>query len=152
MLEAHERAPDDPEAAITGRLTLPFDLRQKSRLRAALDDGREIGLFLPRGTVLRHGDRLQTTAGEWIEVRAAHERVSTATSDDPLLLLRAAYHLGNRHVPLQIDTHWLRYRHDHVLDAMLQQLGLSVRPEPAQFEPEVGAYGGGHHHHHHTHD
>ena len=151
MLEVHEFAPADLDAVLVGRLTLPYELRQKSRLRAQLDEGAEIGLFLPRGTVLRHGDRLLTSTGELIEVHAANESVSTASSDDALLLLRAAYHLGNRHVPLQISTHWLRYRHDHVLDDMLRQLGLSIITEQAPFEPEAGAYGGGHQHSH-THD
>jgi len=149
VLEVHEFAPAELQANITRRLTLPYELRQKSRLRARLDEGAEIGLFLPRGTVLRHGDRLLTSTGELIEVRAANECVSTASSDDALLRVRAAYHLGNRHVPLQISAHWLRYRHDHVLDDMLRQLGLSVITEQAPLEPEAGAYSG--HHHGHTH-
>ena len=152
MLEIHEVADTTSEAPnnaqVTGRLTLPYELRQKSRLRARLDDGAEIGLFLPRGTVLRHGDCLRTDSGGLIEVCAAAECVSTVHSDTPLQLLRAAYHLGNRHVPLQIDTHSLRYRHDHVLDDMVRQLGLSVQVEQAPFEPEAGAYGGGHQHAH----
>ncbi|KAB2930420.1 MAG: urease accessory protein UreE [Candidatus Contendobacter sp.] len=129
-------------------LTLPFDLRQKSRLRTRLDSGEEVGLFLPRGTVLRHGDRLRTADGRVIEVRAAPETVSTARTDEPLLLARAAYHLGNRHVALEIGPGWLRYLHDHVLDGMARELGLTVIDEQAPFEPEAGAYGGGHHHGH----
>ena len=129
-------------------LTLPFDLRQKSRLRARLDSGEDVGLFLPRGTVLRHGDRLRATDGRVIEVRAAPETVSTARATDPLLLARAAYHLGNRHVALQLGPGWLRYLHDHVLDGMVRELGLTVIGERAPFEPEAGAYGGGHHHGH----
>lgn len=153
MIEIHELASAESAAPIAGRLTLPYDLRQKSRLRAHLDDGSEIGLFLPRGTVLRHGDRLRTATGELIEVCAAAETLSTARSTDPLLLMRAAYHLGNRHVPLQISTDWLRYRHDHVLDDMVRKLGLSVQAEQALFEPEAGAYGGGHTpHHKHRHE
>jgi len=129
-------------------LTLPFDLRQKSRLRIRLDSGEDVGLFLPRGTVLRHGDRLRATDGRVIEVRAAPETVSTARTDDPLLLARAAYHLGNRHIALQLGPGWLRYLHDHVLDSMVRELGLTVIGERAPFEPETGAYGGGHHHGH----
>lgn len=129
-------------------LTLPFDLRQKSRLRTRLDSGEEVGLFLPRGTVLRHGDRLRAADGRVIEVRAAPETVSTARTDEPLLLARAAYHLGNRHVALQLGPGWLRYLHDHVLDGMVRELGLDVIGEQAPFEPEAGAYGGGHHHGH----
>ncbi len=132
-------------------LTLPYELRQKSRLRANLDSGEEIGLLLPRGTVLRGGDCLKSETGEVILVRAAEEMVSTVSEKDPTLFARACYHLGNRHVPLQIGDGWLRYLHDHVLDDMLKGLGLAVTCERAPFEPEAGAYGGGHHHHHHEH-
>jgi len=130
-------------------LTLPFDLRQKSRLRTRLDSGEEVGLFLPRGTVLRHGDRLRTTTGLVVEVRAALESVSTARTEDARLLARAAYHLGNRHVPLQVDVGWLRYLHDHVLDHIVEDLGLDVACEQAPFEPEAGAHGDVSAHHHH---
>ncbi len=133
---------------VQATLTLPFDLRCKSRLRTRLDSGEEVGLFLPRGTVLRHGDRLRATGGLVVEVRAAPETVSTARADAPLLLARAAYHLGNRHVALQLGPGWLRYPHDHVLDGMVRELGLTVTSEQAPFEPEAGAYGGGHHHGH----
>jgi urease accessory protein len=113
-----------------------------------LDDGTEAGLFLPRGTVLRQGDRLRASNGKVILIRAAAELVSTVTSSDPLALARAAYHLGNRHVALQIESDRLHYLHDHVLDAMLEQIGLSVIQQQAPFEPEAGAYDGGHQHHH----
>jgi urease accessory protein len=128
-------------------LTLPFELRQKSRLRTWLDNGAEVGLFLPRGTVLRHSDRLRTTCGLIVEVRAAPETVATARTADPLLLARAAYHLGNRHIALQLGLGWLRYVYDHVLSGMVQELGLEVICEQAPFEPEIGAYGGGRHQH-----
>ena len=146
-LQIVERLSEDLPAWTT--LTLPFDLRQKSRLRTRLDSGEEVGLFLPRGTVLRHGDRLRATDGRVVEVRAAPETVSTARADDPLLLARAAYHLGNRHVALQLGSGWLRYPHDHVLDGMVRELGLDVICERLPFEPEAGAYGGGHHGHAH---
>ena len=149
MLEIHERLTGcaDPQV----KLTLPFELRQKSRLRAVLDSGDEVGLFLPRGSVLRQGDLLQTTTGLVVQVVAALESVSTATSADPLLLARACYHLGNRHIVLQIGAGWLRYLHDHVLDHMVRELGIIVVCEQAAFEPEAGAYD----HHHgagHSHD
>ncbi|QQS54370.1 MAG: urease accessory protein UreE [Candidatus Competibacteraceae bacterium] len=150
-------ANENPELQITERLrepiaaqatlTLPFEQRQKSRLRTRLDNGRDAGLFLPRGTVLRHGDRLRATSGLIVEVRAAPETVSTARADDALLLARAAYHLGNRHIALQLGPGWLRYSHDHVLDDMARELGLTVSREQAPFEPEAGAYGGERHHH-----
>lgn len=147
ILEIHEKlAAAQPAQA---SLVLPFAERSKSRLRARLDDASEVGLFLPRGTVLRHGDCLRASDGRIVQVQAATETVSTVVTNDPLLLLRAAYHLGNRHVPLQVDCAYLRYQHDHVLDAMVEQLGLRVIVEQAPFEPEAGAYGGGHHSHHH---
>ncbi|MBI3563464.1 MAG: urease accessory protein UreE [Gammaproteobacteria bacterium] len=131
-------------------LTLPFDLRQKSRLRARLDDGREVALILPRGYILRSGECLRAEDGTVVAIKAALETVSLVRSEDPVLLARACYHLGNRHVPLQIGPGWCRYLHDHVLDAMVQGLGLNVGCELAAFEPENGAYGQGttrsHHH------
>ncbi len=121
-------------------LTLTFDERCKSRLRAALDSGREAGVWLPRGTVLRDGDRLTGDDGVVVRVKAAAEAISLVCADECLLLCRACYHLGNRHVPLQIAPGELRYRHDHVLDDLLQLLGLEVMHEKAPFEPEGGAY------------
>ena len=113
-----------------------------------LDDGREAGIFLQRGRTLRDGDCLSDAEGlVMVRVLAAAERVSTVVGDDGPLLARACYHLGNRHVPLQIDSGRLRYRHDHVLDAMVRGLGLAVVVEDAPFDPEPGAYGGSAHTH-----
>lgn len=128
------------EGAPTAVLRLPFELRQRSRLRTILDTGEEIGIFLPRGSVLRDGDLLGNEDGAILVVRAAAERVSLGSSADPLLFSRACYHLGNRHVPLQIGAGWLRYERDHVLDDLLRKLGLTVVWEDAPFEPEAGAY------------
>jgi urease accessory protein len=125
----------------TERLVLPFELRQKSRLRARLESGIEVGLFLERGTLLRGGDLLLAENGAVIEVLAAPEEVSTVTAKTPRDLTRAAYHLGNRHMALQVGDTWLRYLHDHVLDDMVRGLGLDVIVEEAPFEPEAGAYG-----------
>ena len=132
-------------------LTLPLESRLKSRLRVILDDGREAGLFLPRGTILHDGDCLIAEDGTRVLVRAAAETVSEASCDDPHLLARACYHLGNRHVALQIEPGLLRYLHDHVLDEMLKGLGLLVTVKQSPFEPESGAYGDQQHglsHHH----
>lgn len=135
------------------RLVLPFDLRQKSRLLATLDSGEEIGLTLPRGTVLRGGDRLQASDGRVVEVVAAPEQVSVVHSSDPRQLARAAYHLGNRHVAVQVTASSIRYLHDHVLDDMLRGLGLVVEGATLPFEPEAGAYAQSHAHGHgHDHD
>ena len=133
--------------ATDARLTLPFQMRSKSRLRTNLDTGEEVGLILERGAVLRGGDLLLAEDGRVIEIVAAPETVSTVLSADPGQLARAAYHLGNRHVALQIGQGWLRYQHDHVLDEMVRGLGLAVEVEAAPFEPEGGAYGSTPHQH-----
>lgn len=138
MIEVHEVL-REPLAA-SERLVLPFELRQKSRLRATTVSGTELALLLPRGTVLRDGDRLRAANNLIIEVQAAAEAVTTARSDDATRFARACYHLGNRHVPLQVGAGWLRYLADHVLDRMVGELGLSVAHEQAPFEPEAGAY------------
>lgn len=141
----------DESCPADARLTLPFQLRSKSRLLTALDSGEEVGLFLERGSVLRGGDLLRADDGRVIEVVAAAETVSTVRSGDPWQLARASYHLGNRHVALQIGPGWLRYQHDHVLDGMVRGLGLAVTVEAAPFEPEGGAYGTSAHQHSHAH-
>ena len=136
-----------------GSVTLSFDQRVKSRLKVELDNGEAAGLFLPRGCILKHGDRIVAESGEVVAVRAADETVSTVYVTDPVLMARACYHLGNRHVALQIDAGFVRYQHDHVLDEMVEGLGLPVICEQAPFEPEAGAYhGGGHSHSHHESD
>lgn len=130
-----------PEGVVTGTLTLAFGDRRRSRLRARLDDGREVALLLPRGSRLLDGDRLRDeTGGLVVAVRAAEETLSWVVADDPLLLARAAYHLGNRHVPVQIGPGFLAYEHDHVLDGMIEDLGLHPEMVSAPFEPEAGGY------------
>lgn len=142
----------DASDTITGTVTLDVDSRIKSRLRVTLDDGREAGLMLERGHLLRGGELLADAAGsQVVRVLAAPEAVSTVRCSDPHLLARAAYHLGNRHVPLQIEPGLLRYQHDHVLDDMLRGLGLTVEAEQAPFEPEAGAYQSAPHSHSHSH-
>lgn len=143
LLTITEQVQETIEPHIT--LTLPFELRQKSRLRTCLDDGQTVGIFLPHGTFLRHGMLLRADTGLIVKIVAALETVSTASTDIPLLLARACYHLGNRHVPLQIDQGWVRYLHDPVLDTMVCNLGLQIIREQAPFDAEAGAYGGGHH-------
>jgi urease accessory protein len=138
-------------AASDGVLCLPFDIRQKSRFTAALADGTEVGVILARGQVLRHGDCLASVCGRVVRIEAAPEPVSTVYCTDATLLARVCYHLGNRHVPLEIGAGFARYRHDHVLDDMVRGLGVEPASEQAPFEPEAGAYGGGHHHHGHDH-
>lgn len=140
------------EAVATERLVLPFELRCKTRLRTRLENGEEIGLFLVRGEILRAGDKLLGNDGRVVEVVAAHEGVMEARASDPVLLAKAAYHLGNRHVPVQVSESMLRFGRDHVLGDMVRGLGLVVSETEAPFEPESGAYGGhGGHAHPHGH-
>ena len=131
-------------------LTLPFEKRQKSRLRISLDNNQEVALMLERGSVLRHGELLRAENGLVVEVRAANEEVAVISTEDSFLLARACYHLGNRHVPLQIGEGWLRIQRDHVLEEMVQSLGLFVKHECVPFEPERGAYSE-HSNHSHSH-
>ena len=133
-------------------LTLNYEQRQKSRQRVTLDNGVEAGLFLERGAILREGDCLATDDGQAVLIKAAREAVSTVYSDDHLLLSRACYHLGNRHVALQIDDKFVRYQADHVLDELCSGLGLEAHSENAAFEPEPGAYGDYGHMQGHSHD
>ncbi|MGB5735153.1 MAG: urease accessory protein UreE [Thiohalocapsa sp.] len=142
-------------ARVDAIAALTLEQRVRSRQRIRLDDGGEAGLLLPRGETLKDGDLL-TTDDDSLTVRivAAPECLSIAVCDDALLLARACYHLGNRHVALQIEPGRLCWLHDHVLDAMVTGLGLEVTVQDAPFEPEPGAYGGhasGHGHAHHAH-
>lgn len=154
LLKIQERLTQAVDASTS--LTLPFELRQKSRLRVTLDNGREAGLVLTRGHILRDGDCLRAEDDSIIRIVAGDEGVTTVTHNNSTELARAAYHLGNRHVSLQVGEGWLRYLADHVLDEMVSSLGFDITHEQAPFEPESGAYhGGGHSHDHsnsHSHD
>ena len=131
---------------VRGRLNLPFESRQKTRLRANLESGEEIALKLPRGEVLRGGDLVTASDGRVIEVVAEPEKLLHAECAGAAELARAAYHLGNRHVPVQVGDGFLRITADHVLEEMLKGLGAKVSHLDAPFEPEAGAYAGGHGH------
>lgn len=136
--------------AAQAQLKLPFDLRQKSRLRTKLVDGEEAWLLLPRGDILRGGDLLMASDGRVVEVVSQSEDVLHVECVNATALARAAYHLGNRHVPVQVGDGFLRIAVDHVLAEMLAGLGATLTSLQAPFEPEPGAYGNqgaGHHHH-----
>lgn len=154
MLRIEQKLEDATARDGTRReLRLRYADRCKSRLRVTLDDGAEAGLFLPRGTVLRGGDLLKATDGTLVvivsEAESLYEVTAHSASPDPHFdLLRAAYHLGNRHVPVQLMPGILRLESDAVLRDLLLRLGLEVRETQAIFEPEAGAYGGGHRHDH----
>ncbi len=155
MLEAFDIDSDGPLASDT--VVLSFEERQKSRHRTVTSHGRELGWFIERGRVLVAGDILVCRDGTRVQIEAARETVSRVESGDQLALTRAAYHLGNRHVPLQIESGRLSYLHDHVLDDMVRGLGLSVTCCERPFNPENGAYhsqdasGSTAHSHHHSH-
>src|SRR4051812_35928550 len=131
---------------VKGQLKLAFDSRQKSRLRTRLASGEEVGLMLPRGEILRGGNLVVASDGRVIEVIAEIESVLHITCKTGQDLIRAAYHLGNRHVAVEVGEGYLRIAADHVLEDMLKGLGATVESFQAPFEPEAGAYGGGHRH------
>ncbi|KAF3980938.1 MAG: urease accessory protein UreE [Methylococcales symbiont of Hymedesmia sp. n. MRB-2018] len=128
------------DSMVDDTLTIPFDLRQKSRFSATTDRGKDVGLFYPRGQMFRSGIILTGTDDFKVQIKAANESVSVMRSDDCLVFSKACYHLGNRHISLHILQAELRYLKDHVLDHMLEVLGLAVDHEMLPFEPEAGAY------------
>ena len=143
-------------------IELDWDVRQKSRFDATDSQGRQIGIFLPRGTAVRGGDVLVAEDGSLIRVIAAPQpvlRITHCTAHGtPFDLTRAAYHLGNRHVPIELKPDHLKIEPDHVLADMLRSMHLIVVAVEEAFEPEGGAYGshehshGGGHDHDHAHD
>lgn len=146
MLVLTKCLPPDPHAIVRFTLSLTAEERLRSRYRLELD-GQSLHLRLTRGTVLRDGDLLQAEAdGCLVRVAAKPEPVLTAIAPTTLGLLRAAYHLGNRHIPLEITDTYLRLSPDPVLRNMLEQLGLHVTESILPFQPEAGAYGHGHAH------
>lgn len=133
------------ETTVSFSLSLTADERTRTRHRFETPDGKELFLRLPRGTVLQEGDLLQSEDGATvIKIAAKPEPVLTVTAQNPVDLLRASYHLGNRHVALEVAPGYLRLSPDSVLQAMLEQLGVEVREEIVPFQPETGAYGHSH--------
>src|SRR5262245_2009293 len=128
-------------------LSLPFEMRQKSRFHAVLEDGTELAVFLPRGSKLTDGDLLEAEDGTLIRIVAAPEQLLYVTALSSLALTRAAYHLGNRDAPGAIGQGFLKLANDPVLREMLQGLGVQLREVHLPFQPESGAYGRGHGHH-----
>ena len=138
-------------------VTLGWDTRQKSRFDASDSAGRALAVFLPRGTTVRGGDALVVEDGSLVVVQAALQPVLVvrhcSEHGQPSDLLRAAYHLGNRHVAVELKPDHLKLEPDHVLAALLRHMHLIVSEETTGFEPEGGAYEGGHGHDHgHDHD
>jgi len=139
---------------------LGWDVRQKSRFSTTDSQGRDLGIFLPRGQAVRGGDVLVAEDGSLIRVLAAPQKVLRITAcaehGTPFDLMRAAYHLGNRHIPIELQPDHLKIEPDHVLADMLRAMHMTVIEAELPFEPEGGAYGGhvtndGHSHRHHGH-
>lgn len=146
---------------IDDAVTLDSDIREKGRFKTIAKSGAEVRVFLERGKTLQVGEVLKTECGKYIEICGAPEEVAQATCDDWETFSKACYHLGNRHVKIQIFAderdRWLRIKPDYVLEEMLELLGLTVTKQTEVFVPESGAYvkghakghaHGGHHHHH----
>ena len=140
MIEITSRA--DSGAQPGEWLKLPFELRQKSRMRTRLESGEDAWLMLPRGEILRGGDVVRATDGRIVGVIARPEQLLHVTCATPQALARVAYHLGNRHVPVEVGAGYLRLAFDHVLENMVRGLGANVCVVEEPFEPEAGAYAG----------
>ncbi len=135
----------NPDVIVSFTLPMTADDRTRSRHRFETDTGEVVNLHLPRGTVLRDRDLLQSEDGSCLVlVTAKAESVLTVRASTPLLLMRAAYHLGNRHVALEVTDNYLRFSPDAVLQGMLEKMGLEVTAETVPFQPETGAYGHSH--------
>ena len=140
-----EKLPQDVAEKVSFTLALTAEDRVRSRHHFE-SDGQSFSLQLPRGTVLYHNDLLKAESGERVQIIAKPEPVITVTAKTPLDLLKAAYHLGNRHVPLEVTATYLRLSPDSVLQSMLEQLGAQVIEEILPFQPEMGAYSQSHDH------
>lgn len=148
MLVIHRRI--EPKPDWSAEIHLNYDARSKSRLRCFSASGEDVGLFLERGQPPLHdGEFLEAEDGRIVRICARPEALLHVTCVSAFELTRAAYHLGNRHVALQVGDGWLRLLDDYVLKAMLDQLGATCAQIEAPFQPEHGAYGGGHHHSRH---
>lgn len=140
MVTLDRRMPSGTPVAAS--VTLTYEARRKSRQKIKLDGGAEAGVILPWGESLRHGDLLGSSSGLVVRVVAAHEPVMVIRTGASRALARVAYHLGNRHVAVEVGDGVLKIAPDHVLRAMVEGLGAKVELATQPFEPETGAYGG----------
>ncbi|MGH1440046.1 MAG: urease accessory protein UreE [Cellvibrionaceae bacterium] len=147
-LEVYQRLAHSHDYKVDDHIVLDHDVREKGRFKVESTSGQEVRVFLERGKTLLVGECLKTECGKIIEVQGAEEDVVEAHCDDWEVFSKACYHLGNRHVKIQVGERWLRMKSDYVLEDMLRLLGLNVEKKVAIFIPESGAYAGGHHHHH----
>ena len=145
MLTFTQRLMADPDVVVSFTLALTAEERTKSRHRFEMEDGQALYLRLPRGTLLRDGDLLLAeTDSTLVRITAKPEPIFTITATTSVELLRAAYHLGNRHVPIEITETYLRISPDSVLQTMLEHMGMEVQEAVLPFQPEIGAYGHAH--------
>ncbi len=145
MLTFTQKQPPNPHAVVISTLSLTAEERTRSRHRLQTEDGQVVFLRLPRGTLLRDGDLLlDETTDSLVRITAKPEPVLTVVAKTTIDLLKAAYHLGNRHVAVEITPTYLRLSPDPILQAMLEQLGVEIKEEISPFQPEAGAY---RHHH-----
>jgi urease accessory protein len=151
MLQVHQRL-DHTHDELDDSITLDYDTRQKARIKALTDKGQSIGIFVERGHPLRIGELLKSDCGKLIEIKGALESVITASTESWFNFARICYHLGNRHTKIQIGEKWLRFKPDHVLQALVEKFALTIDDSDAIFEPESGAYTGVHEHGHHSHE
>src|SRR5215813_13276112 len=142
----HRSAGHWPKERAVGTLTLDFDARHRRRIRLTADGGEDVLLDLPETVAMADGDGLQLDNGRWLKIQAALENVDEVRHEDPVQLMRLAWHLGNRHLRTEIRSNHLLIRPDHVIEDMLRGFGANLRKIQAAFQPEGGAYG--HHHRH----
>ncbi len=144
----HCPAGDWPKEKAAGSLTLDFDARHRRRIRLTADQGEDVLLDLPKAVAMADGDGLQLDDGRWLKVQAAAEVIVEVRHEDPVQLMRLAWHLGNRHLPTEVRNQVLRIRPDHVIEDLLHGFGADLIKVQAPFQPEGGAYRG--HGHRHT--
>jgi len=142
----HRPAGHWPNEKAVGTLTLDFDARHRRRIRVTTDDGEDFLLDLPETVAMADGDGLQLDDGRWLRIQAAPEDLVEVRHQDPVQLIRLAWHLGNRHLSTEIRGEVLLIRPDHVIEDMLHGFGADIQTVQAAFQPEGGAYGHGHHH------
>lgn len=145
----HLSAGQWPNEKAAGSLTLDFDARHRRRFRLTTDQGDDVLLDLPQAIAMADGDGLQLEDGRWLRVQAAREDLIEIRHGDSIQLMRLAWHLGNRHLPTEIQDSLLRIRPDHVIEDMLRGFGAILQKARVAFQPEGGAYGHGHQHEHH---
>lgn len=136
-----------PKETAAGSLTLDFDARHRRRIRLTADQGEDVLLDLPKAVAMADGDGLQLEDGRWLRIQAAPELVVEVRHKDPNQFVRLAWHLGNRHLPTEIQNQVLRIRPDHVIEDMLHGFGAELVKVQAPFQPEGGAYGDKSHRH-----